>query len=250
MDCLDEYHREKANKETVVMSVLIEEPSRKLKRKENRRINFKIIILLFLTFLVRGTFSDIIKDNFELCNINDNSPLFSVINTCKAVETEIDNTFEEKNYLILEKSPYHIDGFGFKCTKSQLKITTYESFLGARSSNKEKLDFILSRDECLSITISKMCHTTEMTCEKEDCLSEEEPVVDYAWFDSLVFEKFYCSFTKIPIRGYTEDEKLFEKAKTSCLPKDLYCQVDKSTYIWEKDIIHKCPYKFIKEKSF
>ncbi|RNA11219.1 hypothetical protein BpHYR1_048633 [Brachionus plicatilis] len=73
----------------------------------------------------------------------------------------------------------------------------------------------------------------------------EEPKVSYSWLKELPFSSYHCTTYKIPIRGYTADEKLYGNSQSSCLPRDLFCQVEGSTYIWEKDIIHECPFSYL-----
>ncbi|CAF0811670.1 unnamed protein product [Brachionus calyciflorus] len=63
-----------------------------------------------------------------------------------------------KTYFIVGMCKYAVDGYGYKCSKKEVKITTFKSFFGARSKNKSTSDEVISKDECLAIVLSKKCH--------------------------------------------------------------------------------------------
>ncbi|CAF0785603.1 unnamed protein product [Brachionus calyciflorus] len=149
------------------------------------------------------------------------------------------NGKESKNLFVLDKSPYRIDGFRYKFSKTEIRIKTNKSFFGTKSKNKDSGNEVLSRDECLAISISKRCGKLEMICEDDFCSSEKEPQVDYSWLEEQIYVSYHFFVTKIPIRGYTYHQKLFVNSRTSCLPKDLFCVIDTATYIWGSEIIHE-----------
>jgi hypothetical protein len=86
-----------------------------------------------------------------------------------------------------------------------------------------------------------------MICNNDQCSSIIEPEIKYAWFNELNFSSFHCYMHKLEIKGHQLKLPLFLNAKTSCLPKDRYCIVENNIYIWEEEIILKCPYLKIKD---
>ena len=63
----------------------------------------------------------------------------------------------------------------------------------------------------------------------------------------LTFHSYYCFVNKVEIKGHQLNLPLFANGKTPCLPKDLVCQVCDKTFIWDKNIIHNCPFTVVKE---
>ncbi|CAF0778317.1 unnamed protein product [Brachionus calyciflorus] len=73
-------------------------------------------------------------------------------------------------------SKYAVDGYGYKCSKKGVKITTFKSFSGSRSKNKDTSDEVISKNECLAMVISKKCRKNQMICDG-DVVSLMENVI-------------------------------------------------------------------------
>ena len=242
MEWLDEYHREK-NSTNLVDINQNEIHHSTVKFSVNSQVIFSIILILLLFPL---TYGQIIKDKFKFCTFNGNNQVL-VSSNCN--ENKVNSFFNSGTYYLLEKTPYHINGHGYLCNRDIIKVVTYVTFFGSKTTNREVIHEILSRDDCLSMVISKKCYSQEMTCNNNNCKSEKIPKINFAWLSELTFTSFYCNTYKIPIKGHSLISPLFAEAKTSCLPSDLFCRVDFLTYIWEKDIIFNCPFNLISEKT-
>ena len=60
---------------------------------------------------------------------------------------------------------------------------------------------------------------------------------------------YHCHVYKRIIIGTSLTQPLFLNAESRCLAEDLYCQLQETVIIWESDIIHRCPYFFIRSIS-
>ncbi|RNA03917.1 hypothetical protein BpHYR1_016919, partial [Brachionus plicatilis] len=204
------------------------------------------MIFTFITYLLAlgPVFCEqYVKDNFKFCTFNDNSPILSTSRLCSY--NTFESNFHSELYNVLEKTPFYINGNGFMCTRDKIDVRTYETFFGQRIHERMVTNEKLSREECLALIKTRKCYAQEMECINNNCKSIEEPKVSYSWLKELPFSSYHCTTYKIPIRGYTADEKLYGNSQSSCLPRDLFCQVEGSTYIWEKDIIHECPFSYL-----
>ncbi|RNA15932.1 hypothetical protein BpHYR1_040137 [Brachionus plicatilis] len=74
-----------------------------------------------------------------------------------------------------------------------------------------------------------------MVCDGDRCSFEGQPYFEYRWLEERV--------------GYSLNDRLFERANNQCTAKELFCQVGKSTYIWNPDIIHECPLRNVEKKE-
>ena len=93
--------------------------------------------------------------SFKYCTTTDNRPVFSIKDACKSSNVETDGELV-KDLFVLEKSQYHVDGFGYKSTKKEIKTTTFKSFWGEKWKGSETIIMKVSSDECLAMTISKL----------------------------------------------------------------------------------------------
>ncbi|RNA15930.1 KRAB-A domain-containing 2-like [Brachionus plicatilis] len=93
-----------------------------------------------------------IEGSFEYCTIDKNSPRFSMSRNCARSLEEV-QSMGYTNYFVLGMSKYSVDGYGYKCTRKEVKITTFKSFFGARSMNRDTSDEVISKEECLAMVI-------------------------------------------------------------------------------------------------
>jgi hypothetical protein len=75
-----------------------------------------------------------------------------------------------------------------------------------------------------------------------------EPEVEYSYFGPpRIFVSYHRHVFKRHIVGSSLTQPLYLNADSRCWPEDLYCQIQENIIIWENDIIHKCPFFFIRQ---
>ena len=91
-----------------------------------------------------------------------------------------------------------------------------------------------------------------MKCTQDECKINPEPKIHWSYWRTspLSFITFECITHKKLIYGTNTDEILFENSLSQCKAYDLYCQFNDAIMIWEKSIIHPCPYYKIKVDNF
>ena len=92
------------------------------------------------------------------------------------------------------------------------------------------------------MVLNKICNDQKLECENEVCKSIIEPEEKYDYFVDHESISFHCSVYKRLIFGSDLNKPLFN-GKLGCYPRDLFCIDSPRTYIFDKTIIHECPFR-------
>ena len=220
----------------------------KHKKKSTRtapKINFMthllIISIFILVISVSYTEAIIVKDTFKFCT---HSPHSEVLNTNKLCEVPaLHHQFLISNFTILEKRSNIIDGYGYMCSRAKIIVTTHKTWDNEKKSERSVIMEKLSSSDCLALLISKNCQGQIMTGMDDSYKSIVEPTVEYSYFGApRIFTSYHCHVFKRIIIGSALNHPLFQNSLSRCWPTDLFCQLDEEIIIWEKNIIHECPF--------
>jgi hypothetical protein len=218
-------------------------------KSENNSIkfNFSIVFcILFIITCIKSVHGSTLKDKFNYCIVNNNSPLLNIANMCKNANN-IHENHDADTYFLLEKRLHKVDGYGHVCTAQQIVVETHKSIFGNKWHERIVHDLTLSKVDCLSMQMSNRCFGFTMNCIDNSCFYKNEPELKYEWASKLQFTSYHCRITKQRIQGNQLNKPLFGNADSSCLAKNLFCQIGAYTYIWDSNIIHECP--FLKNKE-
>ena len=217
------------------------------KGKNNRlnKINWFFVCIIWLMMICFGSATSL-TGNFSYCKINDLAPIIQTHNLCESDFLPIKNDVQHL-FTILAKSNYHTYGNGFKCVVNKIIVTTRKGLFGHLYTWRNVEPIILNQYECQVLVASNKCYGNNMTGGAGHWRFMNEPVTDHYWLQTLDYQINQCNVYKVTILGDQLDKKLFKNAQNNCLPENLHCIVDKSTYIWDKSIVHKCEYARIKE---
>ena len=174
--------------------------------------------------------SSSLQGNFSYCKTDILDPINQLQNLCEQNLNPI-QIKDQKLYTILTRGKYHTYGNWFKCVVNKVTVTTRKGFFGYLYSWRNIVPLILNRYECQLLVANNNCYGNNMTGDTGYWKFNDEPMVEYYWLQSLNFEVVQCDIHKVTILGSQLNEKLFKDAKSSCVPENLYCIVDKSTYI-------------------
>ena len=86
-----------------------------------------------------------------------------------------------------------------------------------------------------------------MICENSNCWYTPTIKAEYKWWDTVVIKEESCKFHPKTIVAKDIKSNLFG---TRCLPEDLECNLHDSIVIWEKSILHECPFNKIFQEVF
>jgi hypothetical protein len=132
-ECIQEYLENKQKKE-LIASVFVNN------YMEYNKIIYHnwsaVIVITFLCLFVSYVQSTTLNGKFKYCSVSGNSPLLNTIDLCEEPDRGIVRRPEK--YHILSKRSSIISGKGYLCTKTEIRITTYETFLSDTYKIEEK----------------------------------------------------------------------------------------------------------------
>ena len=190
-----------------------------------------------------------VKDKFKYCEVHGTKAIWDMPESC-AKPIQIDAGKKEIFHIISKKSN-EIEGKGWKCFKKYIRVETYKTFWGTETDNSlnpiEVIDS-LTREDCIEMVHTRKCEKIRMNCDNNYCVTDEKPNLKYNWLQTNKYEYVYCEIYEMNIISENKDTKIFtqQHIKSSCLAKDLYCQLKNSIIVWELNIIHECSYTYVK----
>ena len=224
---------------------------RQIEQEESNRGHSKWYKIWLLVILVLQLFNNTnalkIEDKFKFCTTDQNSPVVNMRDSCK--NFHIVDKSASNEYLILEKRKYLVDGYGFVCTRKRVEIETFSNFFGIKSIQRYTVPEVVSKEECQAMILTNKCDGHNMTCSQDYCEAKTEPNVQYAWLNYLWFKSYHCFVSKRVIYSDSLDKPIFKNSDSTCFPGDHFCRISTQTYIWDSNIIHKCPYYTIKRSN-
>jgi hypothetical protein len=187
-----------------------------------------------------------IHETFPFCDGHLNSKYVNINNFCvKTFQFSQTGEGSVKQINVLNKLSNPISGIGYQCKMEKIISKTHLGILGNEVVNSRTNIEELSAEECAYMISSKKCHGHEMICDNSNCYYEEEVSLSFNYIADLLFEAYKCSFAVRVISSTDENKVMIDKHKQPCKAKDLSCILHDSTVIWNKDVIHECPYEKI-----
>jgi len=217
--------------------------NRPKRNTKTKKPDLALALIVIFGLLISCCAEKEVTGHFKYCKTSFASPLVVNDKSCKNQEEPSFGT--EKMMSILEKMKYNINGDGYACKQTKrIHKLTYHWYL-AQSKIENEIDVELSREDCLLMILGKKCEHQKMNCMDDDCHIDYRPNEYFSYGSELEFIGFTCRTKKIEIFGKDVNTKLFKEASTSCLAKDLFCQINELTIVWQREIIHQCPYQVV-----
>ena len=129
----------------VTQNIKINQP-RKTARKSWIMKSLLLLTMLFSTF-TNSIEAIMVTQKFKFCQVYDRM-ILDLTDTC--VENTVVENSKAMSLHILNQRTNKISGTAFQCKKQRIKITTYKSLLWYDSTNIEKSDVELTREDCIT----------------------------------------------------------------------------------------------------
>jgi hypothetical protein len=99
---------------------------------------------------------------------------------------------------------------------------------------------------------TKRCGNILMDCDNDGCFGQFIPKVEdsNAWIGSEKINGYSCSISYRIINAENTETRIFNSIKYPCKARDLECPLLDSIIIWNKDVIHECPYELVRTEIF
>ena len=189
-----------------------------------------------------------LSNNYSVCELNKDLWSRPIVfnNDCRRERLKkssnlliVGSTFSKLNVLV--KVTNEVQGNIFICEIEQVEVKTYKNFFGAGSHELKTNSISISGLECRAMIQTKECRGNVMICNNNLCKYNGTPKLEYRYLSESVKLGYSCKLKTKFISLKNSESELFHKCKV----KNLTCRLGKSIAVWKRDIIMKCPYKFI-----
>jgi len=130
-------------------------------------------------------------------------------------------------------------------------VETYKLFFGAEKILEYEEYVPLSKEDCHRMVELKKCDAHDMECNSNYCEFTDKVNLkqyEYSWLNTKrkLFTK--CEISSQLITAETKEGKLYINAfsQNGCKAVDTFCRLKNEIIIWDKEIIHDCPFEIVK----
>jgi hypothetical protein len=156
-----------------------------------------------------------------------------------------DNSSDSKIYGILKRLSHEVSGNGYECSMEKYSIRTHMGFFMGISQLYKIEPIPISINECWKMVRIKKCTNHDMVCDGQSCFYRASLQPTYQWLTSLTFEDYSCHSTRRVISAKKLNDTLFNSIFPNCKAADLFCQLSDHIIVWQRDVLHSCPYELI-----
>ncbi len=99
----------------------------------------------------------------------------------------------------------------------------------------------MDKDTCWYMVNNKLCDKNLMKCdENNNCRYEDFPPDQFSWFTDSTKTFSHCYVSPRVIAESTENSHIFT---SNCKVSDWFCVLMDSIVVWDKSVVHTCPFK-------
>jgi len=177
--------------------------------------------------------------------VNNAVALWDEVNDCNNNKIDM-KKLEISTYVVLNKLHDIINGEGHQCFKTIHKYSYYEDIFWQRFETVIVTNVKLSKHQCKAMVLAQECGGNQMTCDSNGCWYAPTAVPDYKYLRNVDVVVENCRFTTKLILAKDKNEKLFE----NCYVQDYFCNLHDSIIIWDKSVVHECPFEKVMIEEF
>ena len=237
--------------------------SERLQNKQTKSVLMIILLLIILPIIVLADITIQTKSQFctihskltplepsDLCiktngsDANDVEKTKQLSNWIKKYTSNIDETKDKVQVVILSKRQNEIIGKGHQCQMMKITQLFTQTLLGDKFESNIRKEYIkLSAYECMDMIEHKRCKAGNkifnLTCIDDNC--EFNGVVEpkYSWWSTVQRESYQCSTFKRSIIASKKSDTVFNNA---CHLEELSCVHGHAIIVWKKELLTSCPF--------
>ena len=229
------------------------------------------ILLVPSTFNLYQCFS--MQNSFRYCEGLSNAKHLDLETNCKKENSEMQpssvliqnytkafdvdfenykkNTSLKFGLTFLNKIRNQVNGVGHQCKMEKIIITTFRNIFGSNFKDQTTESVVLSPRACWEMVNTRFCKDKTMSCDGKSCKYSAKFQLSYVWLESRKHEEYNCETHERILTAKNENDLLFGNADglNSCKTTDFFCYKLDYIVVWNKDILHKCPYEIITVNS-
>ena len=248
----DESHNSWEPEENFVDLKMIQDYWKQIHTVNSLQINlhdsviFYIVMILLISSLPLA-FSMKLKEKLKYCDGHGNSFFVDINGSCdQNKDDHYKHDTIETTYLLLNKMTNAVSGTGWQCKMEEIKFSFSETYF------KEEVTTIsaamtkdITAEDCRYMVATKKCIQETMSCENGGCYYEDTPKPEFSYFKTIEKIQTKCIFFPRIITAANVDDLLFSNYHHPCKADSEFCKLHDSVVIWNKDIIHECPFEQI-----
>ncbi len=223
-------------------------------KKLGNVLNMILQIMFMFTML---NFADAAKSWYpKFCTTNERTSVIDVEQLCifKKLEKNQFSEFSTKDavvkIIVLDKMHHEVSGKGYRCQMERIDMDCSKSFFGVETCLKSEWKTVkLEEKDCWHMVKTQHCkfeskdftYDKKLECDTHGCSIEDFPVEKFNWMDTNNLHGYKCSYYSVSILAENSTGELFYD--NNCKVKDYKCQIEKSILVWDKSVIHSCPFE-------
>ena len=206
-----------------------------------------------------------IKSNFKFCDVDSGYKVLDVESLCEhKTENLIENveiynyansilvknnegSVERLKWFVYNKLHEIVSGEGFQCKKIKLTRIYNKGFFGEEHSDSYEDNLPLSAADCWEMVRTRKCNGSPMLCNGKSCFFKDKSEPKYSWWSKVIKEEFQCEFVPRVVQAKEDKSSIFTE---NCKVSDLFCLLGDSTIVWDRSVIHDCPFNQIYSSFF
>jgi hypothetical protein len=228
------------------------EPVKRGRGRPPKKLHMILSILLILIMSAQTLATNM------FCTGAERSPIIDIDEICQWKQipqrnfTEFAQEYGTKRLLILSKNKHEVTGTGFKCKSIKVKsINCSKSFFGVETCSRSEWKPIkLTSEDCWNMQNTKHCtieeanYNRKMNCNDNGCYLEDIPNDKFNWLETNYLHGYKCSIFNTGIIADTPESEIYYEKR--CKVNEFSCNTNNAILVWNKSVIHNCPYEEIK----
>ena len=234
-------------------------------RKEKSFINYtqklhphfpnNYLILTIILILSSSIRAFLVSESFQYCQGLSSSRILDINGICNVKPASMKPfLYPQKNAQLAILSLKHnkINGMGVECKMEKINIILTTNWINYpyRSQLTELIH--LTKEDCQYMVATQRCDGRKMICDNTVCTINYMPdeTNRHKYRDEVKLHGIRCSFQPKLIIAEDISDTLFGQGKSACKVTDFGCILQDSTIVWDKKIIHFCPYEVVTKGKF
>ncbi len=197
-----------------------------------------------------------LQGNIKYCSTSGKLSILDIDNLCswnKSTEIPFPE-LDASKAIVLNKVHDEVSGRGYRCEAHRKEYIFKRSFWGVDTTTEsEWAPLNIDPKTCWDMINTKRCridmeggeYNNKLNCKtgEKECSIYDIPTPTFSWLDTNKMYGYICMFHETSILAENEDSSLY--FDSICKVKDFSCKVKDFTLVWDKTVIHDCPYQSV-----
>ena len=215
-----------------------------------------IYLILCIILLAIGFVKPfLLADSFQYCQGLSNSRILDINGICQmkpTISKTIINPQKNAKLTIMSLMHHKIHGMGVECKMERINIKLTTNWINYPYRNELTEIIHLTKEDCQYMVATERCDGRKMICDNTICTINYMPdeTNQHRYREEIKLHGIRCSFQPKLIIAEALTDSLFGHGQNACKVTDFGCILQDTTIVWDRKIIHLCPYEIVKKGIF